>query len=67
MPRFPFSWGATVPPIVVPPPPPPFWGAVGRTALAWHAVAADVIPRFEHIFAQESGAEQQFKKLPPPD
>jgi hypothetical protein len=67
MPRFPlFPWGATVPAIPEPEPEPPFWTNLGKSALAWSAIAGDVMPRFEHIFAQEAGAEQQFVKLTTP-
>ncbi len=67
MPRFPFSWGATVPAAVVAPPVPPFWRSVTGTSLHWYRVRAALLPRFEHVFPQESGAAQQFVKRPPPD
>ena len=68
MPRFffPFPLGATVPPVVIPPPPPPFWGTVGVGTLSWSAVHAGPLPRFEHIYPQESGGEQQFVKITDP-
>ena len=67
MPRFPFSWGARVPPVLVPPPPPPLWMTVTTGALSWQRVRAGLLPRFEHLFPQESGSAQRFRKLPPPD
>ena len=68
MPRLMFGvpWGATVPPIVVPPPPPPFWTPVTGNTLHWQAVRGGRMPRFEHVFPQESGADQQFVKLTTP-
>ena len=66
MPHLPFPLGATIPAVVVPPPPPPFWTAVGPGSLSWQAVTGGQIPRFEHIFPQESGAEQQFVKITEP-
>lgn len=66
MPRFPFSWGARVPPAVVIPPPPPFWSPVTANALGWQGVHAGLLPRFEHVFPQESGSAQQFVKLTTP-
>jgi hypothetical protein len=66
MPRFPLTLGTTVPPVVIPPPPPPFWGAVTSASLGWHAVHAGRMPRFEHVWPQESGAEQQFVKITKP-
>lgn len=62
MPRFPFPLGSPVPPPAVIPPPPPFWTGVGPNSLHWQAVHAGQIPRFEHIFPQESGAQQQWKR-----
>ena len=70
MPRFLFPFpmgaepGAAPPP---PPPPPPFWTKLARGALTWQFVTAGQLPRFEHIYPQEAGAEQQFVKVPPPD
>lgn len=65
MPRFflPFPLGATVPAIVEPPPPPPFWVPVTAGSLNWNGVRAGLMPRFEHIYPQESGGEQQFNKV----
>ena len=59
--RFPFTFGVAGPAVVPPPPPPPpFWTNVTHSALAWMAVRGGQIPRFEHIFPQESGSDQQF-------
>ena len=66
MPRFPLSLGATVPAVVIPPPPPPFWVDLAKDSLSWHAVSKDLMPRFEHVFPQESGADQQFVKITEP-
>jgi hypothetical protein len=67
IPRLPFSWGAGTPAEPPPPPPePPFWGPVTSGALAWQAVRAGQMPRFEHVFPQESGSEQQFVKITEP-
>ena len=67
MPRFPLSLGARVPPPTVIPPPPPFWTNLTANALGWQRVRMGLMPRLEHVFPQESGAAQQFVKLPPPD
>lgn len=60
--RFPpFTWGATpegTPPPA--PPAPPFWTNISHSALQWMAVRGGQIPRFEHIFPQQSGSDQQF-------
>jgi len=66
MPRFPITLGATVPGIVIPPPPPPFWVPAGKNALAWQAVSAGQMPRFEHVWPQEPGGDQQFVKITDP-
>lgn len=63
MPRFPLSLGATVPAIVEPPPPPPFWTPLSAGALNWNRTRGGILPRFEHIYPQESGADQQFRKI----
>ena len=61
MPRFPFSWGAGIAAEPPPPPPePPFWVPVTSGPLGWQAVTAGQIPRFEHIYPQEPGADQQW-------
>ena len=67
MPRYPLPLGSTalVPP--VPPPPPPFWVPVEGNSVHWQAVTAGRMPRFEHLYPQTSGAEQQFVKIPPPE
>ena len=62
MPRFPLTLGATVSGIIIPPPPPPFWTPLGKNSLGWQAVSAGQMPRFEHVFPQESGGDQQFKR-----
>lgn len=62
MPQFPLTLGATVPAIVVPPPPPPFWVNLTAGSLQWNAVRAGQMPRFEHIFPQEPGADQQWRR-----
>lgn len=70
MPRFffPFPLGpapeAEAPP---PPPTPPFWTNLAASALNWNAVRAGVMPRFEHVYPQEPGAEQQWTKVRDPD
>jgi hypothetical protein len=61
-----FPLGSPTPPVVIPPPPPPFWGPVTAGPLAWQAVGAATMPRFEHVFPQESGVGQQFVKIPAP-
>ena len=66
MPRFPLTLGAITPPPTVIPPPPPFWSPVGRHTLAWQAVSAGQMPRFEHIWPQEPGGDQQFVKITEP-
>lgn len=65
MPRlfFPFPMGATVPAVVVPPPPPPFWTKLSADGLNWNAVAGRRMPRFEHVYPQEGGGDQAFKKV----
>ena len=65
MPSFPFPLGSTVLGVVVPPPPPPFWTPVTANAFAWQGSRAGQMPRFERVFPQESGAEQQFVRVPP--
>ena len=67
MPRFPFSWGAGTPALPPPPPPtPPFWVPVTKDSLTWQAVRGGQMPRFEHVFPQESGVDQQFVKITDP-
>ena len=66
MPRFPITLGATVPPPVIIPPPPPFWGIITRDGLSWQAVSAGLMPRFEHVWPQEPGGDQQFVKITTP-
>lgn len=68
MPRLMFgiAWGASVPPVVIPPPPPPFWVTLTADTLQWQAVTVGQIPRFEHIYPQDSGIAQQFVKILPP-
>lgn len=63
--RFPFVWGPAE--VVVPPPfvPPPFWGAVGANVLLWNRDQAGPLPRFQHIYAQTAGVDQQFQRLHP--
>jgi hypothetical protein len=59
--RFPFGWGSATPSVPPPPPPePPFWTNITHAALTWFAVRGNQMPRFEHVFPQESGADQQF-------
>jgi len=67
MPRFPFSWGARVPPLVAPVPSLPRWTSVTAGLLAWQRQRVGLMPRLEHVFPQESGSAQQFVKVPPPD
>lgn len=64
MPRLPFPLGAIAPPPATIPPPPPFWTPGTARALSWTALQAGQIPRFEHIYPQESGAAQQFVNPP---
>ena len=66
MPRFPLTLGSTSLVPIIPPPPPPFWGIVTSDGLSWQAVSVGLIPRFEHVFPQESGAAQQFVKITTP-
>ena len=67
MPRFPFAWGSGTEAAPPPPPPePPFWTPVTAHSLGWQAVHGGQMPRFEHIWPQESGAEQQFVKITTP-
>lgn len=65
MPRHPLSLGATIPPIVEPPPPPPLWVPVTALGHHWVGVRGGQIPRFEHIYPQESGAARQFVHITP--
>ena len=57
---FPLPLGSTVPAIVEPPSEPPFWTNVTHSSLQWIAHSQGQIPRFEHVFPQESGSDQQF-------
>lgn len=58
-----FPLGAGIPAAPPPAPPtPPFWTALGPDALGWQAVTAGQMPRFEHIFPQEPGADQQWRR-----
>ena len=66
MPRFPLTLGSTVVAAPTPPASPALWTNLGPGAISWIAVGAGPIPRFEHIFPQESGAEQQFVKVTDP-
>lgn len=52
--RFPFTWGAPV--VAEPPAPevPPFWVKDTPGVVAWHADGAQLLPRFEHIYPQDS-------------
>ena len=64
MPLFPM--GSATPSVSTPAPAPPFWTSVAAPSLAWRGVQAATMPRFEHVFPQESGIEQQFVKIPAP-
>ena len=62
--RFPFTFGVAGPAVAPPAPPaPPFWTNVTHSSLHWIAHRAGRLPRFEHIFPQESGADQQFTQI----
>lgn len=61
---FPFIWGSpSVDTVTVPPAPPPRWSNLGSSAQNWGSVHAAILPRFQHIYPQESGGEQQFRRL----
>lgn len=65
---FPFRWGSpSVDTVIIPPAAPPFWVKDTPGVVAWHVEGASLLPRFEHVYPQEAGGEQQFVKLPPPD
>ena len=64
--RFPFVWSPLVEVVVVPPVVPPVWTNVAAAVHAWQVQAAPVLPRFQHIYPQESGGEQQFVRIPAP-
>ena len=70
MPRHPLPLGAgveTVPPTPTPTPAPPFWTPLVPAAMSWNLSRGASMPRFEHIFPQESGADQQWVKVEDPD
>jgi len=53
--RFPWIWSpaeAAEPP--PPPPPPPFWTKDTPGAMAYQSRAAQLLPRFEHIYPESS-------------
>lgn len=64
--RFPWVWSpapeAEPPP---PPPPAPFWTKDTPGSLAWSGRQAALLPRFQHLYPQESGIGWQ--KAEPPD
>jgi len=66
MPRHPLNLGSTSLQAPAPPPVPPFWTPVTAGGLAWQAVSGGQMPRFEHVWPQESGGDQQFVKITDP-
>lgn len=65
MPRHPLTLGSTILAPVIAPAPPPFWTPLVPAALSWNLSRGGQIPRFEHVYPQESGGEQQFRPLNP--
>ena len=65
--RFPFPLGSEAAVVVVPPAEPTFWTNITAASLNWVASRGGRLPRFEHIYPQESGAEQQWSKVQDPD
>ena len=61
-----FPLGSPTQSVMTPPPLPPFWTRLSAAGLVWNGIHAATMPRFEHVFPQESGAEQQFVKIPAP-
>jgi hypothetical protein len=53
--RFPWIWSPAAETIPPPPPPaPPFWTKGIPVALAYNARQAQSLPRFQHIYPEES-------------
>lgn len=65
MPRYPFPLGATVPPQPSTTTAPPFWTKLGPSAIHWQSRDTQPLPRFEHIYPQQSGGQQGFVRVSP--
>lgn len=56
MPRlfFPFVWGAPSVDTVLVVTTPPFWTKDAPGSMAWRSEAAELLPRFQHLYPQDS-------------